>query len=170
MNTEKLVLALQPLQGTSGWPGPFDPTRVFLMIIRASKRGPEVLVTENLPFKENKSELFFTRICNFYAMAIGQGEEYYEGLYGPLPLTHIYSSLVYARILPDSTQDDQRFPGKTYALICLGYPKEQDHLFGDRINLKRGFSSWVTSVDDLSKVDLASLGELRDVLMKALAS
>jgi tetratricopeptide (TPR) repeat protein len=168
VNIEKLVVLIKSMQGTTEYPSSFDPSKVFLMVIRVGTSGAEILVSEDLPFKETNLEEFFHRVSNLYALALGQGQLYYEGLYGPLPLTESYSSLVYARILPDSTQEDPRLDKKAYALICLGYPRDQDHIFGDRKALTRMFYEWTSKIGELSQLDLKSLSKLRKTLRKSI--
>jgi len=158
---EKMISFLQSLKG----PATFDPSQLFMLAIRLTDRGPVVFVFEDLPFREDKPEGLFAKTGVFYSTAIGQGAAHHEGLYGPLPMTPSYSCLVYAQILPDEEQQDMRIPGKTYTMLCLGYPNGLDHFFADREALVAIFEEWTEKIQDVSEITLEFLADLRDALM-----
>ncbi|MHA2496691.1 MAG: tetratricopeptide repeat protein [Candidatus Hodarchaeales archaeon] len=143
---------------------PIDPSRLFLMCIRMMGLGPEVYLSQELPFEKKKVDEFFLKVGIYYTTALGQGGSFHQGLYGPLPLTANYSSLVYSRVLPDRTQTDPRMPGKTYAILCVGYPRDQEGIFADRKTLTKVFEEHTSKIGDISEINLEFLDFLRGSL------
>lgn len=143
---------------------PIDPSRLFLMCIRMMGLGPEVYLSQELPFEKKKVDEFFLKVGIYYTTALGQGGSFHQGLYGPLPLTSNYSSLVYSRVLPDRTQTDPRMPGKTYAILCVGYPRDREGIFADRKTLTKIFEEHTSKIGDISEINLEFLDFLRGSL------
>ncbi|MFX0113350.1 MAG: tetratricopeptide repeat protein [Candidatus Hodarchaeota archaeon] len=141
-----------------------DLSNIFLLVIRMMQLGPDVFLSQELPFAKKDLEKFYLEVGIYYTTALGQGGSFHQGLYGPLPLTSDFSSLVYARVLPDRTQIDPRMPGKTYAIFCVGYPKGQESIFADRKTLNEVFEERTSKLSDISEISLSFLDDIRKAL------
>ncbi len=163
LELSKLNSFLKALHG----PTNFDPSQTFMIAIKFEDLGPKVFLHEDLPFSIDQPEELFIKMSVYFSTAIGQGSAHYEGLYGPLPLTKGYSSLIFACKLPDSEIQDYRMKGNTYALFCLGYPNGFDHFFTDRIILANIFNQWTTQFNDVSEITINLLKELRELVLSS---
>ena len=81
-----------------------------------------------------------------FSIAVGQGNNYQEGLFGPLPVPRIQSNyaLVFSKKLNkikvnSQTKDDSE-DHEQFGILCFLYPKEFDILFFDRELLNNEFS------------------------------
>ncbi|MFQ5978287.1 MAG: tetratricopeptide repeat protein [Candidatus Heimdallarchaeota archaeon] len=143
----------------------FDPEKLFVTVIAYGIRGPEVIVTQSIPFpiSDQESEELFLKMEVFYSAALAQGSLHHQGLYGPLPLSSSipYSSLIFAITLPDKTHLDQRMRDKSYTLVCLSYPIVFDPYFVDRGALEEIFEESLASIADLSMINLKFLAKIK---------
>ncbi|MFW9917120.1 MAG: tetratricopeptide repeat protein [Candidatus Thorarchaeota archaeon] len=143
----------------------FDANQLFITVIAFGIRGPDVLLSQPIPFEASSQEAeeLFLKMGVFYSAAVAQGGLHHQGLYGPLPLSTPvpYSSLIYAITLPDKTQLDNRMKGESYTLFCLNYPNAFEPYFVDRDGLGTIFGKSVALLEDLSLVTLNTLADIR---------
>lgn len=143
----------------------FDPEKLFMTVIAYGIRGPEVMVTQSIPFpiSDHDSEELFLKMEVFYSAALAQGNLHHQGLYGPLPLSSsiTYSSLIFAITLPDKSQLDHRMRGRSYILFCLSYPIVFEPYFVDRGALEEIFEESLASIADLSMINLEFLAKIK---------
>ena len=80
-----------------------------------------------------------------FSITVGQGNNYQEGLFGPLPVPRIQNNyaLVYSKKFStdDSVSDENGQQGahQKFVFLCFLYPKEFDILFFNRELLKQEF-------------------------------
>jgi hypothetical protein len=55
-------------------------------------------------------------------------------------------------------------PGKTYAILCVGYPRDQEGMFADRKSLTKVFEEHTSKIGDISEINLEFLDFLRGSL------
>ena len=74
----------------------FDPDETFMVVWKMSDLGPEVVKAERVPLQNEENALM--RLGVYFSTAIGQGDTYKQGLFGPLPVldSNIYNDLISA--------------------------------------------------------------------------
>ncbi|MHA2233160.1 MAG: hypothetical protein ACXAB4_11810, partial [Candidatus Hodarchaeales archaeon] len=140
----------------------FDPDSLFITLIKYSINAPEVLLSQDLPISDKDPEVLLLKMGVFFSAAISQGNLQHEGLFGPLPLTSNYSSLIYAVCLPDKAQIEDSRNGKSYTLFCLGYPNAFDPYFVDRDVIEAVFEDSLANLEDLSFITLEVLSTIKE--------
>ncbi|MHA2272244.1 MAG: hypothetical protein ACXACI_10300 [Candidatus Hodarchaeales archaeon] len=108
----------------------YELYRCSLSILKFGALGSEVVVTEKLAFMPPETTLetqdyWLTNVGAYYLTIVGQGEAYASGLFGPLPVRDYddYLAYVYSFMTIDPSNLDVRSQGKSYALICMFFPK-----------------------------------------------
>lgn len=163
LQLENVITFVQSLQE----PLTLDPSQLFMFAIRFGQKGPEVFKAEQTPFSEMETSSLFIKSAVFISTALGQGNIYHEGLFGPFPLPNDFSCLVYAKLLPDATIQDKRWEGMTYTLVCLGYPKRFDNLFVDRDSTAGIFQKWTEKISAVWGITDEFLGGLREEIVSS---
>jgi len=95
---------------------------IWLSITSFGNYGGDVITSEELPFvKKEEQRSFLLEMSLYLFTAIGQGENYNEGLYGLLPvLNHQeYVVLVYAFRFSDEELSEVRLQGRDYGLLMI---------------------------------------------------
>ncbi|MFW9991200.1 MAG: hypothetical protein ACFFD4_03995 [Candidatus Odinarchaeota archaeon] len=112
-----------------------------LVLIKQTSLGPETL-GDKLPFPGSYRDLL--NLSCYYSMALGQGNHYHEGLYGPLPaLGTEYRSLLYSVLVKDEGQKDPRMDKKNYLVLCFFYhEKLEEAVSKSRIELEKALRSF----------------------------
>ncbi len=93
-----------------------------LTLFKQSRFGPESMGDNYLPFITEDSDVDreLYRIASFYSVAIGQGNYYHTGIFGPLPvLGSNYRCMVFGAMVEDSDTFDERMKGWNYILACF---------------------------------------------------
>lgn len=97
-----------------------------------------------------------------FSVTVGQGNNYQEGLFGPLPVPRIQNdyALVFSKKLSfeedNQITNDQYGEPQQFGFLCFLYPKEFDVLFFDRELLKQEFSTLVENIYfDTKQIDLS---------------
>jgi tetratricopeptide (TPR) repeat protein len=163
LQLENVITFVQSLQE----PLTLDPSQLFMFAIRFGSKGPEVFKAEPTPFSEMETSSLFIKSAVFISTALGQGNVYHKGLFGPFPLPNDFSCLVYANLMPDATIQDKRWERMTYALVCLGYPKRFDNLFVDRDSTAGIFEKWTEKISDVWGITDEFLGGLREEIVRS---
>ncbi len=148
-----------------------DPQQLFITVIEYGEFGPNVLISQALPFSGIEQEELFLKMGIFYSAGIAQGNLQHEGLYGPLPLTAQYSALIFATSIPDQKRSTSASNGMCYTLSCLGYPSTFEPYFINREDLERAFKNNLDDLDDISLINEDVLNRiLNDVMKNSLIS
>jgi hypothetical protein len=114
------------------------------------------IVDEISEFFGEDSEQFITKLGLFYFTAIGQGGDYHQGLYGPLPVPNDkeHVSFVFSALVADEAQLDVRAEGQSYVLVCLLCQKTLVPKFIDRPLIEAAFGDLFATLEDISDINL----------------
>ncbi|MHA1167790.1 MAG: hypothetical protein ACTSP4_08420 [Candidatus Hodarchaeales archaeon] len=126
--------------------------KTSLLVFFQTKYGMEPVKSgSTLPFMGKWVNSDISRIGSFFAIAIGQGDNYVRGLYGPLPaLGYDYNALIFADLVDDRSAHDPRMKGKNYVLISFFYPKIMDEYVNTyRSCLKNVFTKFILNLQDI---------------------
>ncbi len=91
--------------------------------------------------------------------AIGQGQQYHQGLFGPVPWGNNeanQAAYVYSILLPDSEVPDPRLNKRNYLLITIVLRREMVHLV-DASGIEKDLSNIVRHVSDLASLPEAQI-------------
>ncbi|MHA2296249.1 MAG: tetratricopeptide repeat protein [Candidatus Hodarchaeales archaeon] len=148
----------------------FDAGSLFLTVFKHDIKGPTVLITDELPFKDNNHRIL-EAMGFFFSLAIGQGHRHHEGLFGALPLANEtdYSAIIYSVALGDKEQKDTRMKGKNFILFCLIYHNDLGHYFYDRFELESIFKEHVSSISDITTIKLDTLQKLKENIVEKMS-
>lgn len=92
-----------------------------------------------------------------FSLAVGQGNHYQTGLFGPLPAPRLTgkNAIVFSSKVKDFDGDlkgDSRFdPNTNFGYACLIYPKEYDTVFFDRENIEIEFQHLLDNIENIVK-------------------
>ena len=93
------------------------------LMITQEIHGPNIYYqSKNINEFANPREL--TRSSYAITAVTGQGTQYFQGLFGPFPISTKSIAIVYACFIPDSKMNDHRYQGKNYCLYMLLFPFE----------------------------------------------
>jgi len=139
----------------------FTNDKLSLVVCKFSELGAEVVAASNLP-KGSEFDKYSTFMAVSFMTILGQGREYHEGLFGPLPVPiKGYSSIVFSKIISDRNLTDPRLKGKNFTLFCILYPQEYSLLFYDRKSISKLFDTKLNEIDDLAELSDTFLDDLR---------
>lgn len=112
------------------------------------------IVDEVSEFLGEDSDQYIAKLGLFYFTAIGQGGDYHQGLYGPLPVPNDkeHVSFVFAALVTDEAQLDKRAGGQSYTLVCLMCPRSQVPKYIDRPAIEANLDEMITSLKDVSEI------------------
>ncbi|MFW9928189.1 MAG: hypothetical protein ACFFD1_02230 [Candidatus Thorarchaeota archaeon] len=126
--------------------------------------------------------LNFGVILNFL---VGQGQHYFGGLYGPIPIqsredesSHEQlgihnrlagkSSMIYASLVNDSEVDEIRLEGKNYIIFTIIHPSTLDATFVGREELRTKFEQFIKMNLDVAQWQTPDLENLSNEVIKTL--
>ncbi|MHA2272084.1 MAG: hypothetical protein ACXACI_09495 [Candidatus Hodarchaeales archaeon] len=114
------------------------------------------VVDEVSEFLGEDSDQYIAKLGLFYFTAIGQGGEYHQGLFGPLPVPNDkeHVSFVFASLVADKAQLDDRAAGQSYTLVCLLCPRSQVPKYMDRAAIEESLSNIMNPLKDVSEIKL----------------
>ena len=128
--------------------------------------GPVILENENVKSNDlawNKNVLM---IGSLYSITLGQGMQYHEGLFGPLPFgDKNLRSIIYTLIIDDPSQIQKRTHQQSYVLLCLVFTKSLGPFFYDRQKVKDIFENQTSTLKTISDIDEDFLEFLRKKLL-----
>ena len=131
--------------------------QIGLSIIGYSKRGLIPIISTKLPFLDSSSSLdtFLYRFSTPIGMLLGQGDQYYTGLFGPYPVPnhsafHVYS---YSFFLPDTILGTPRDDVNAFLIALIFIPKD--------------LSPDTSFIEDFLNDNVKSLTNLNDLLIKS---
>ncbi|MFQ5977847.1 MAG: hypothetical protein ACE5OZ_06955 [Candidatus Heimdallarchaeota archaeon] len=135
----------------------FSLANIKVAILTFSGNEPNLLIDEISPFFGKNSERFPLQLGLFYFTAIGQGENYHRGFYGPLPMPNEteYVSFVFTTLIPDQAQLDPSIEDQSYVLACLACHKTHVPKFMDRLDIEATFNNIFATVFDIREINSA---------------
>lgn len=127
------------------------------------------LVDEGSEFLGKDPDRFILKLGFSYFVAIGQGNEYHQGFYGPFPVPYDseHVSFVFSTIVPDRGQLDARANGQSYVLACLFCQKSHVPKFIDRPSIEAVFEEVFASVQDVKEIGFSLANYLKSILIDA---
>ncbi len=132
-----------------------------------TERGPELAYTSDLnEHFMGKDELFKSGIV--LTTILGQGSNYYEGFFGPIPLNKNCEGLVYSILLPDSHAPDPRFQGENFCLLLLIFPNKQKMLLKHRDSIQTVLEDEFQKCTDVQTLTTEWLASLKEKLIQKL--
>lgn len=139
-----------------------------ITLFKMGEKGPELVVTEQLPFANDSEEQLLTRIGLHYVMALGQGNVINTGLFGPLPMPRIpgYLGLAYSFLIADPSDFDPRTEGRTFSFIVLSIPEALMHLFSNRAVIQEIFERELSQIATIQDIDLSMLKMLKQRILR----
>jgi tetratricopeptide (TPR) repeat protein len=141
-----------------------------LIIWKISRIGPEV-IQQTIPstlIEPEKLNFVIPYIGPLFMGILGQGGEYHEGIYGPLPFTvpgRPIEALLASKVVPDSQQTDERQKGTNFTLVGILYPKGLNLA---RYDLEEIIKIWWTELKDLSELKEENLFSLKEEILTQL--
>jgi len=134
-------------------------SKIQLLAIKQSQLGPVCFFRDRRFGVLAKRENDIHKLCNFMTVGIGQGDNYNEGLYGPLPvLSTGWGVLVYAKKLFDTEIKDRRMREQNYVLVCILY----DSAIEERVIAQRQV------IEGILEVFFQKIPRLQDIKRKKL--
>lgn len=111
-----------------------------------------------------------TSLGTLFVTILGQGDQYHEGLFGPLPVPlpdENLTAMVSSKIVDDSSQRDRRLLAKNYCVLAVLL---HDKAFVDQSALKTQLTEWWHNIGDISSFRRRYLEELVPQLLTAVRS
>ncbi|MFW9998050.1 MAG: hypothetical protein ACFFD4_38765 [Candidatus Odinarchaeota archaeon] len=131
----------------------FLPPAVYLF--KQGRHGPELVTTrDDVVHSTDLNTSDLDSLGCYYSLALGQGNHYNEGLYGPLPVlgTGLHS-LLYAVVVTDSQQEDPRMGNRNYLIMCILYSGQlEETIHRGRTGLTRLLRAFFTACNTVEKV------------------
>jgi tetratricopeptide (TPR) repeat protein len=126
--------------------------QLSVVLFELSEMGPVLKLEDFSEMANNEHNLSSSAIEEIllimgssFSIAVGQGNSYQEGLFGPLPVPRMMNnnSLIFSKKISfqsGRTKNNAELSVQPFNFLCLIYPKEFDLLFFDRELLKDEFS------------------------------
>jgi tetratricopeptide (TPR) repeat protein len=148
------------------------PNNFILITFKFTNTGPEPIFmhpnTEE--YKANTME-FILNLGVLLTYLMGQGQNYFRGLYGPIPIKGFEkinnSAIIYADLIYDSqiNSQDARMEGHNYTIFCFVYPQAFDNTFISRIDMHDIFLHFKKNHKDLALWTDDDLQDLRTAII-----
>ena len=137
-----------------------------MILIAQDSTGPNIFSKENAA--GYTMEMLF-KLATFTAIAIGQGDSFNTGLFGPMPVPDRkeYLTLLYSFSIDDKTLRDHRYKGVNYALIAFLVHSEVIHFFYDRKAIKKIFDDSLKNITNLKSINADVLTSIRNKLLSS---
>jgi tetratricopeptide (TPR) repeat protein len=161
----------------------FTPSEneISIAVFFLSNLGPIAKIedlSEHLRIFESQSKTSIDEILMLmgtsFSLAVGQGNHYQTGLFGPLPAPRLpgKNAIVFSSKVKDFDNDlkgDKRFePNTNFGYACLIYPKEFDTVFFERERLEFEFQQLLDNIEQISK-DKKKLKQWKSNLLNVIA-
>ncbi len=140
-----------------------DIANTFIVSFKFDENlGPVIHEVENVDLNDREWNKKIVMTGSLFSIALGQGQAYHVGLFGPLPFGEKdLSSIIYSLIIRDLTQVQKRTQNQTYLLLCLVFTKKMGPIFYDRQKLKEIFDSQTKNLKNIEDIDNNFLEFLR---------
>ncbi|MFX0115880.1 MAG: hypothetical protein ACFFB3_15120, partial [Candidatus Hodarchaeota archaeon] len=148
-------------------PFSIDELKVTILIYEGTENL--ALIDETSEFLQQNADQFLLKLGFSYFAGIGQGDEYHQGFYGPLPVPYEkkYVSFVFSTIALDRTQGDPRANGSSYVLVCLICQKSRVPRCIDRPSIEAAFKELFAELNDINDIDQSFANGLKTILIEA---
>ena len=128
--------------------------------------GPVILEKENVKTNDLAWNKNILMIGSLYSITLGQGLQYHEGLFGPLPFgDKNLRSIIYTLIIDDPSQIQKRTHQQSYVLLCLVFTKSLGPFFYDRQKVKNIFEDQTRTLKTITDIDKNFLEFLRKKIL-----
>ena len=128
--------------------------------------GPVILEKENVKTNDLVWNENILMIGSLYSVALGQGIQYHEGLFGPLPFgDKNLRSIIYTLIIDDPSQIQKRTHQQSYVLLCLVFTKNLGPFFYDRQKVQNIFEDQTRTLKTIADIDKNFLEFLRKKIL-----
>ncbi len=128
--------------------------------------GPVILEKENVKSNDLAWNKNILMIGSLYSITLGQGLQYHEGLFGPLPFgDKKLRSIIYTLIIDDPSQIQERTHQQSYVLLCLVFTKNLGPFFYDRQKVKNIFEDQTSTLKTITDIDKNFLEFLRKKIL-----
>jgi len=128
--------------------------------------GPVIHEKENVKTNDLAWNKNILMIGSLYSITLGQGIQYHEGLFGPLPFgDKKLRSIIYTLIIDDASQIQKRTHHQSYVLLCLVFTKNLGPFFYDRQKVKSIFEDQTRTLKTITDIDKNFLEFLRKKIL-----
>ncbi len=142
---------------------------ISLVAFKFTDKGPfPFYYSKNLANDEQVNIQLITTIGVLLISVIGQGNAYFSGLFGPIPLKQLPDKLIlcYTGMISDETVD-KRLNNFNYVLLALIFPKAADDLLlFNRKTIQVIFEQFILLNGQITTWDESSLSTLHNSLVK----
>ncbi len=143
-----------------------DLEDTFLITYKLDEKwGAVIDNVENLNLNDSGTQQTLNELGAVYSFSIGQGQNYNEGLFGPLPFEKNKQAIIYAKMMNDSSHSIKRLDGKNFILFTLVFPSKMVQFFYDRQKLTRIFEEEINNILSVQEIDNSFLHKLRQKIM-----
>ena len=145
--------------------------QISLVTFKFTERGPmPFYYSENMNKDENFNLQLITTIGVLLISVLGQGNAFFSGLFGPIPVKQLPDQLVlaYTSLINDEDQTDRRLNKSNYALITIIFPKfADDYMLFNRKTIQAISEEFVLENPSLQSWNESSLNNLYAKLLYA---
>ncbi|MFX1251476.1 MAG: hypothetical protein ACFFCZ_07690 [Promethearchaeota archaeon] len=87
--------------------------------------GPTPIAHYNMNFVPGQPDEMLNKLGIYFMASLGQGDSYYEGLYGPLPVNGHEAKLayLYGFSVNDESISDERADNTAYTILIIFFPR-----------------------------------------------
>ena len=149
-----------------------SPNDFILITFKFTSTGPEpIYMYPTMDEYRVETTEFILNLRVLLTYLMGQGQNYFQGLYGPIPLKGFEkinnSAIIYADLISDSqiNAQDSRMEGLNYVIFCFVYPQRFDNTFISRIDMNDIFLHFKKSHKDLALWTEPDLEGLRNSII-----
>ncbi|WP_371806520.1 tetratricopeptide repeat protein [Candidatus Lokiarchaeum ossiferum] len=131
-----------------------DLNQTFMLTYKVDEvMGP--IIHKVLNIDEDDPKYFKQIILSgaLYSSALGQGQSYHKGLFGPFPFGEgNLRSLVYSHVVFDTSQIQKRNQGSVFVLLCLIFKQQISPLFYNLSRVEEIFNSYLDKVHFINEI------------------
>lgn len=141
---------------------------IYFGITSFASHGGQLHLTDPLPMIQEEIKNFYTKVSMFWFTAIGQGDSWSSGMYGPLPLLNYddYSSTVYSFRKKTKSDIDPRLGGVDPVMLIIITRTENDIFLNHRLEYAKLIREFFEGVEYLEDLTPKSLGDLKRVCIE----
>ncbi|MFX0092327.1 MAG: hypothetical protein ACFFBD_11240 [Candidatus Hodarchaeota archaeon] len=133
--------------------------------------GPSPLVHHDMNFTTEDPDNVLDRLGVFFMAVLGQGDAYYEGLYGPLPVHGYEDQLAYlfGFSVHDASITDERSEETAYCNLVLFFPRKiANYLQASFKIISQVLSHAFSEITDIQELTESFLEKIKDQLKFAI--
>lgn len=137
----------------------------YICLFKMGHLGPTPVL--NIDMDSLNSGNMLTKMAIYYTTALGQGNCWHLGLYGPFPVPSSKDllSLNYAFLIADPSNTDLRNKGKSYCILSIVFPRKMETLFNNRFILEDLIKEKIEAFTSLIDINEAVLREIKQELL-----